>query len=92
MADTKTDLQMLKDSLRIPSEITDDDVYLQTCLDSALEYLKNTVDDETVLNTQRAKMVQLAIAELTYNNRGNETVVSDFPYTLRVMINSLKFF
>lgn len=91
MADTKTDLQILKDSLRIPSEINDDDVYLQTCLDSALEYLKNTVDDETVLNTQRAKMVQLAIAELMYNNRGNEKAVNDFPYTLRVMINSLRY-
>lgn len=91
MADTKTNLQILKDSLRIPSEITDDDVYLQTCLDSALEYLTSVVDDTTVLVSQRAQMVQLAIAELIYNNRGNEKVVSDFPYTLRVMINSLRY-
>lgn len=97
MADTtttttvKTDLQILKSSLRIPDELDSDDMYLQTCLDSALEYLTNIVDDTTVLTTQRAKMVQLAIAELIYNNRGNEKVMNDFPFTLRVMINSLKY-
>lgn len=86
-----TDLQILKSSLRIPDELDSDDMYLQTCLDSALEYLTGVVDDTTVLTTQRAKMVQLAIAEMTYNNRGNEKVMNDFPFTLRVMINSLKY-
>lgn len=97
MADTtttttvKTDLQILKNSLRIPDSITDDDIQLQNYLDSAKEYLANIIDDQDKLTTERAKLVMYSIAELLYQNRGNAKVMKDFPYTLRVLINSLRY-
>lgn len=91
MADPQTDLQRLKNSLRVPDSITEDDAQLQNYLDAAKEYLSNTIDDQDRLLTKRAKLVMFSIAELLYQNRGNQKVMKDFPYTLRVLINSLRY-
>lgn len=90
-----TQLDTLKNSLRIPSDLTDDDKLLQSYLDGATEYLRSTLDsDEDVeakLNSKRAKVVINALAELQYQNRGDDTVTKDFPFTLRALINQLKY-
>lgn len=100
MADTTTDttptsqLDVLKNSLRIPLDIKDDDRLLQSYLDAATEYLASTLNEEdtgTRLNSARAKVVINALAELMYQNRGNDTVTKDFPYSLRALINQLKY-
>ncbi|GEL29333.1 head-tail connector protein [Lentilactobacillus kefiri] len=89
-----TQLDTLKNSLRIPISIKDDDALLQSYIDGATEYLASTLneeDKETKLNSSRAKVVINAIAELMYQNRGNDTVTKDFPYSLRCVINQLKY-
>lgn len=90
-----TQLDTLKNSLRIPSDLTDDDKLLQSYLDSATEYLRSTIDsDEDVevkLNSKRAQVVINALAELMYENRGSDKVAKGFPYTLQVLINQLRF-
>ncbi|KZU85513.1 head-tail connector protein [Lactiplantibacillus plantarum] len=89
----KTQLDVLKNSLRIPLDLKDDDALLQSYLDSATEYLKSTLDEEnmTRLDSKRAKVVINALAELMYQNRGDSTVTKDFPFTLRALINQLKY-
>lgn len=90
-----TQLDTLKNSLRIPGDLTDDDKLLQSYLDSATEYLRSTIDsDEDVevkLNSKRAQVVINALAELMYENRGSDKVAKGFPYTLQVLINQLRF-
>lgn len=90
----KTQLDVLKNSLRIPLDLKDDDSLLQSYIDGATEYLSSTLDEEktgTRLDSKRAKVVINALAELMYQNRGDETVVKDFPFTLRALINQLKY-
>lgn len=89
----KTQLDVLKNSLRIPLDLKDDDSLLQSYLDSATEYLASTLDNEnmTRLDSKRAKVIINALAELMYQNRGDDTVVKDFPFTLRALINQLKY-
>lgn len=90
-----TQLDVLKNSLRIPLDLKDDDKLLQSYLDGATEYLRSTIDsDEYVvakLNSKRAKVVINALAELMYENRGSDKVTKGFPYTLQVLINQLRF-
>lgn len=89
-----TQLDVLKNSLRIPLDLKDDDALLQSYIDGATEYLVSTLDEENIatrLNSKRAKVVINAIAELMYQNRGDDTVTKDFPFTLRALINQLKY-
>jgi uncharacterized phage protein (predicted DNA packaging) len=89
-----TQLDVLKNSLRIPLDLKDDDSLLQSYIDAATEYLKSTLDEEntgTKLDSKRARVVINALAELMYQNRGDETVTKDFPFTLRALINQLKY-
>ncbi|WEZ96338.1 head-tail connector protein (plasmid) [Lactiplantibacillus plantarum] len=90
----KTQLEVLKSSLRIPLDIDDDDSLLQGYLDAATEYLSSSLDEEKTgsrLNSKRAKVVINALAELMYQNRGDDTMTKDFPFTLRALINQLKY-
>lgn len=89
-----TQLDTLKNSLRIPLDLKDDDALLQSYIDAATEYLASTLDQEktgTRLDSKRAKVVINALAELMYQNRGDDTVTKDFPFTLRALINQLKY-
>lgn len=90
-----TQLDTLKNSLRIPSDLTDDDKLLQSYLDGATEYLRSTFDSDedvpTKLNSKRARVVINALAELMYENRGSDKATKGFPYTLQVLINQLRF-
>lgn len=88
-----TQLDTLKNSLRIPLDLKDDDVLLQSYLDGAKEYLSSTLDEDTGtrLDSGRAKIIINEIATLMYQNRGDETVTKDFPFTLRALINQLKY-
>ncbi|MCG0612850.1 phage gp6-like head-tail connector protein [Lactiplantibacillus plantarum] len=91
---TPTQLDTLKNSLRIPLDLKDDDALLQSYLDGATEYLKSTLDEEnagTRLDSKRARVVINALAELMYQNRGDDTVTKDLPFTLRALINQLKY-
>ncbi|MGA3433079.1 head-tail connector protein [Lactiplantibacillus plantarum] len=93
----KTQLDILKNSLRIPLDLKDDDSLLQSYLDGATEYLKSMLGEEDVtsvnskLGSKRAKVVINEIATLMYENRGDDTVTKDFPFTLRALINQLKY-
>ncbi|MDY8146835.1 head-tail connector protein [Lactiplantibacillus plantarum] len=93
----KTQLDILKNSLRIPLDLKDDDSLLQSYLDSATEYLASMLGEEDVtsvnskLGSKRAKVVINEIATLMYQNRGDDTVTKDFPFTLRALINQLKY-
>lgn len=90
-----TQLDVLKNSLRIPLDLKDDDKLLQSYIDGATEYLRSTLDSdgdvEAKLNSKRARVVVNALAELMYQNRGDETVARDLPFTLRALINQLKY-
>ncbi|MBY7658911.1 head-tail connector protein [Lactiplantibacillus plantarum] len=89
-----TQLDVLKNSLRIPLDLKDDDALLQSYIDAATEYLASTLDQEntgTRLDSKRAKVVINALAELMYQNRGDDTMTKDFPFTLRALINQLKY-
>lgn len=90
-----TQLDVLKNSLRIPLDLKDDDSLLQSYIDGATEYLASTLDQEntgTRLDSKRARVVINALAEIMYQSRGdNSTVQKDFPFTLRALINQLKY-
>lgn len=90
-----TQLDVLKNSLRIPSDLKDDDKLLQSYIDGATEYLRSTIDSDedavSKLNSKRAQVVINALAELMYENRGSDKVAKGFPYTLQVLINQLRF-
>lgn len=89
----KTQLDVLKNSLRIPLDLKDDDSLLQSYIDGATEYLKSTLDEEnmTRLDSKRAKVVINALAELMYQNRGDSTMTKGLPYTLQCLLNQLKY-
>lgn len=89
----KTQLDVLKTSLRIPLDLKEDDTLLQSYIDGATEYLKSTLDEDdmTRLDSKRAKVVINALAELMYQNRGDDTVTKDLPFTLRALLNQLKY-
>lgn len=76
-------------------DVTDDDALLQSYVDGATEYLSSTLDQEntgTRLDRKRAKVVINEIATLMYQNRGDaDTMTKDFPFTLRALINQLKY-
>lgn len=89
-----TELDVLKNSLRIPLDLKDDDALLQSYLSSATEYLASALDEEKTgsrLDSPRVKVCINALAELMYQNRGDGTVQKDFPFTLRALINQLKY-
>ena len=88
-----TPLDVLKNSLRIPLDLDDDDKLLQSYIDASTEYLRSTLDEdvEAKLNSKRAKVVINALAELMYQNRGDDTVTKDWPFTLRALIGQLKY-
>lgn len=89
-----TQLDVLKNSLRIPLDLKDDDALLQSYIDGATEYLSSTLDEYatgTRIDSKRAKVVINEIATLMYQNRGDDTVTKDFPFTLRALINQLKY-
>lgn len=89
----KTQLDILKNSLRIPLDLKDDDTLLQSYIDGATEYLKSTLDEDdmTRLDSKRAKVVINALAELMYQNRGDSTMTKGLPYTLQCLLNQLKY-
>ena len=92
-----TQLDVLKNSLRIPLDLKDDDSLLQSYIDSSTEYLRSMLGEEDAtsidskLDSKRAKVVINEIATLLYENRGDNTTVNDFPFTLRSLINQLKY-
>ncbi|MGL0749898.1 head-tail connector protein [Secundilactobacillus paracollinoides] len=94
MADTAdTDLlNELKKSLHIPLDVTDDDSLLTDYIYSAKSYLSNACNADMSLD-DRYKFIVIEIATLCYQNRGVSTSVSvkDFPYSLRCVINQLKY-
>lgn len=89
----KTQLDVLKNSLRIPLDLKDDDSLLQSYIDAATEYLKSTLDEDdmTRIDSKRAKVVINALAELMYQNRGDSTMTKGLPYTLQCLLNQLKY-
>lgn len=90
----QAELETLKNSLRIPLDLTDDDTLLKSYLGAATEYLKSTLDEENSverLNSKRAKVAEIGLAELMYQNRGDDTATKSWPFTLRALINQLKY-
>lgn len=94
MIDART-LTTLKNSLKIPSDITDDDMLLNGYLNSAQAYILNACDSDTdttsLVKDSRFQIAQIEIATLMYENRGSEKTAKGFPYTLQVLINQLRF-
>ena len=91
MADTATDLlNELKNSLHIPLDVTDDDQLLTDYLNSAKVYLSNACNAD-MSSDDRYKFIIVELATLYYQNRGTAMVTKDFPYSLRCVINQLKY-
>lgn len=92
MADTTdTDLlNELKNSLHVPSNVSDDDNLLTDYLNSAKAYLNNACNND-MSNDDRYKFIVIELACLYYQNRGTAVVTKDFPYSLRCVINQLKY-
>lgn len=92
MADTTdTDLlNELKNSLHVPSNVSDDDNLLTDYLNSAKAYLNNACNND-MSNDDRFKFIVIELASLFYQNRGTAIVTKDFPYSLRCVINQLKY-
>lgn len=91
MADTTTDLlNELKNSLHIPLEVGDDDQLLTDYLNSAKVYLNNGCNND-MSSDNRYKFIIIELATLYYQNRGTAMVTKDFPYSLRCVINQLKY-
>lgn len=90
MADTTdTDLlNELKNSLHIP--VSDDDQLLTDYLNSAKAYLNNACNND-MSSDDRFKFIIVELATLYYQNRGVLSSVKDFPYSLRCVINQLKY-
>lgn len=89
-----TPLEILKNSLRIPLDLTEDDSLLQGYLDSATEYLRSMLDKDVADEKLKSKIAQVAIVELAtlyYQQRGEDVTAKDWPFSLRVLINSLRF-
>ena len=83
-------LNELKDSLHVPANITDDDQLLTDYLNSAKSYLSNACNDD-MSSDDRFKFIVIELATLYYQNRGTAIVTKDFPYSLRCVINQLKY-
>lgn len=92
MADTAdTDLlNELKNSLHVPLDVSDDDQLLTDYLNSAKSYLSNACNND-ISNDDRFKFIVIELATLYYQNRGTAIVTKDFPYSLRCVINQLKY-
>jgi len=91
MADTATDLlNELKNSLSIPLNVKDDDQLLTDYLYSAKAYLNNACNNDMSLD-DRFKFIVIELATLYYQNRGTAIATKDFPYSLRCIINQLKY-
>lgn len=92
MADTTdTDLlNELKNSLHIPLDVSDDDQLLTDYLNSTKAYLYNACNADMSLD-DRFKFIVIELATLYYQNRGTTIVTKDFPYSLRCVINQLKY-
>lgn len=93
MIDLRT-LTTLKSSLRIPLDVTDDDMLLNGYLDSAQTYILNACDSSattSLIKDSRFQIAQIEIATLMYENRGSDKTAKGFPYTLQVLINQLRF-
>ena len=90
MADTAdTDLlNELKNSLHI--DVSDDDQLLTDYLNSAKAYLNNACNAD-MSSDDRFKFIVIELATLYYQNRGTAIVTKDFPYSLRCIINQLKY-
>ncbi|WP_063507782.1 head-tail connector protein [Lactobacillus acetotolerans] len=83
-------LNELKNSLHIPLDVTDDDQLLTDYLNSAKAYLNNACNNY-MSSDDRYKFIIVELATLYYQNRGVLTTVKDFPYSLRCVINQLKY-
>lgn len=91
MADTTTDLlSELKNSLNIPLNVGDDDQLLTDYLNSAKVYLNNACNND-MSSDNRYKFIIIELATLYYQARGTNVVTKDFPYSLRCVINQLKY-
>lgn len=91
MADTTTDLlNELKNSLHIPLNVSDDDQLLTDYINSAKMYLCDTCNND-MSSDDRFKFIVIELATLYYQNRGVLTNAKDFPYSLRCVINQLKY-
>lgn len=93
MIDLRT-LTTLKSSLRIPLDVTDDDMLLNGYLSSAKAYILNACDSSAItslVKDPRFQIAQIEIATLMYENRGSDKTAKGFPYTLQVLINQLRF-
>ncbi|KAL3947093.1 head-tail connector protein [Lentilactobacillus hilgardii] len=83
-------LTTLKNSLKVPSDITDDDSLLIDYLNSAKAYLNNACNAD-MSSDDRFKFIIVELATLYYQTRGTAIVTKDFPYSLRCVINQLKY-
>lgn len=83
-------LNELKDSLHVPANVTDDDQLLSDYINSAKAYLNNACNND-MSSDDRFKFIVIELATLYYQNRGVLTSVKDFPYSLRCVINQLKY-
>lgn len=90
MAEATDLLSELKNSLHVPTNITDDDSLLTNYLDSAKAYLNNACNND-MSSDDRYKFIVIELATLYYQNRGTAIVTKDFPYSLRCVINQLKY-
>lgn len=90
MADTTNLLNELKNSLSIPLDVTDDDSLLTDYIYSAKSYLSNACNNDMSLD-DRYKFIVIELATLYYQNRGTAIVTKDFPYSLRCVLNQLKY-
>lgn len=90
-------IKILKNSLGIPVDLEDaeTDALLQSYLDMANSYALNIIDqdylgaavDQPIFNT-----VIIELATYYYQNRGDSsTPIKGLPYTLQVLLNSLKY-
>ena len=88
---TDTDLlNELKNSLHIPLNVSDDDQLLTDYLNSAKAYLYDACNNN-MSSDDRFKYIIVELATLYYQNRGVLSSVKDFPYSLRCVINQLKY-
>ena len=81
-------LNELKNSLHI--DVSDDDQLLTDYLNSAKAYLNNACNAD-MSSDDRFKFIVIELATLYYQNRGTAIVTKDFPYSLRCIINQLKY-
>ncbi len=86
----------LKNMLRIPEEVTEDDVFLQLLLDSGTAYILNALGqglttDSKVTEDPRFQVAVLSFAVILYQNNGEYTSLNGLPYTLQTLITQLQY-